>query len=778
MISSPYLRALCGAALGGLPMLVVRAAEPPCSEPWQSSEVQWLVAAVPAGAEAGARSNSIESALRRDPGAIGGDIITRSDSLSSTAAGETVLTGNVDVHFGTREIQADQLTYQRDSNTFNVSGAVRYRDSLVHLAGDSGHYGADGASFSHAQFEFLKQPGHGTAEQISLSPDNVLTLQRVTYTSCPAPRADWQIRARELVLDTNTSRGVGRGATVDFEGVPIAYLPWISFPLSEARQSGFLFPDVGTSGRSGASLGVPWYWNIAPNQDATFTPTYYTLRGAALGTEYRFLTDDSHGTLVANYLPSDRAYGGERNSVVALDQTQLGWNTRIDVVAESVSDTEYFEDFTLGSQSTSTPFLPRSVAVTHRDDIWNLKAQMTGYQTLDETLPLDERPYIQLPALSASALWAPLPWPAFKTGFDSELVDFTRATGETGWRLDARPQLGLDVTGPGYFLRPSIAWDYTRYALRDAATPDTSPTRSLPILDFDAGLQFERQGGPNALRNITLEPRLMYVYVPYRDQSGLPVFDTSTPDPNLIELFRPNRFVGLDRIGDANAVTLGLTTQVFESASGVRYLSATVGQSYYLQAPRVTLPAEPTDVTGTTGATGAAGTPMSNQTSSLIGQLILTAWRHWNLQIDAASNSTLNALERSEVTVQYLASSKQVANVSYRYEQGQLEQADVSTAWPIGGHWDAYARAVYSLRDRESIEDFAGFQYHGSCWGVRLVAQRSVSTRTGERDTGVSVQLELNGLSNVGSGVSAFLEQSIRGYSASSGPPLSQTPTL
>jgi LPS-assembly protein len=192
----------------------------------------------------------------------------------------------------------------------------------------------------------------------------------------------------------------------------------------------------------------------------------------------------------------------------------------------------------------------------------------------------------------------------------------------------------------------------------------------------------------------------------------------------------------------------------------------------------VTLPAEPTDVTGTTGATGAAGTPMSNQTSSLIGQLILTAWRHWNLQIDAASNSTLNALERSEVTVQYLASSKQVANVSYRYEQGQLEQADVSTAWPIGGHWDAYARAVYSLRDRESIEDFAGFQYHGSCWGVRLVAQRSVSTRTGERDTGVSVQLELNGLSNVGSGVSAFLEQSIRGYSASSRPPLSQTPTL
>lgn len=747
-------------------MLVVRAAEPPCSEPGNGSATQWL-AALPTAAAA--RANPLESALRRDPGAIGGDIITRSDVLNGTEAGETELTGNVDVRFGAREIQADRLTYERDSNTFNVSGTVRYRDPLVRLEGDSGHYGIDGASFSHAQFEFLKQPGHGSAEQISMSPGNVLTLRRVTYTSCPAARADWQIRARELVLDTNTSRGVGYGATVDFEGVPIAYLPWISFPLNEARQSGFLFPDVGTSGRSGGSIGVPWYWNIAPNQDATFTPGYYTLRGAALGGEYRFLTASSHGSLVANYLPSDHAYGSERNSVIALDQTQLGWNTRLDVVAESVSDTEYFEDFTLGSQSTSTPFLPRSVALVHRDDIWNLKAQMTGYQTLDVTLPLDERPYIQLPALSASALWAPLQWPAFRTGFDSELTDFTRATGETGWRLDARPQLGLDVTGPGYFLRPSVAWDYTRYALRDAPTADTSPSRSLPILDFDAGLQFERQGSAAALRNVTLEPRIMYVYIPYRDQSNLPVFDTGAPDPNLIELFRPNRFVGLDRIGDANAVTLGVTTQVFESASGVRYLSATVGQSYYLQRARVTLPAQPTNPLGTAS---------SNATSSLIGQLILTAWRHWNLQLDAASNTTLTGVERSELTLQYLASSRQVANLSYRYEQGQLEQADVSVAWPIGGHWDAYARAVYSLRDHESIEDFAGFQYHGSCWGVRLVAQRSVSTRTGERDTGVSVQLELNGLSNVGSGVSAFLEQSIRGYSASARSGPTQAPTL
>ena len=739
-------------------MLVVRAAEPPCSEPGNGSATQWL-AALPTAAAA--RANPLESALRRDPGAIGGDIITRSDALNATEAGETELTGNVDVRFGAREIQADRLTYERDSNTFNVSGTVRYRDPLVRLEGDSGHYGIDGASFSHAQFEFLKQPGHGSAEQISMSPGNVLTLRRVTYTSCPAARADWQIRARELVLDTNTSRGVGYGATVDFEGVPIAYLPWISFPLNEARQSGFLFPDVGTSGRSGGSIGVPWYWNIAPNQDATFTPGYYTLRGAALGGEYRFLTASSHGSLVANYLPSDHAYGSERNSVIALDQTQLGWNTRLDVVAESVSDTEYFEDFTLGSQSTSTPFLPRSVALVHRDDIWNLKAQMTGYQTLDVTLPLDERPYIQLPALSASALWAPLQWPTFRTGFDSELTDFTRATGETGWRLDARPQLGLDVTGPGYFLRPSVAWDYTRYALRDAPTADTSPSRSLPILDFDAGLQFERQGSAAALRNVTLEPRIMYVYIPYRDQSNLPVFDTGAPDPNLIELFRPNRFVGTDRVGDENGLTLGLTSQTFDTASGQRYLSATIGQAVYFEPARVTLPGQALQ---------------SVNTSSLIAEVILTAYHNWNLQFDIASNPNVSAVAQDQITLQYHPSNQQVANLSYRYRAGQLAQIDGSVAWPVASHWDAYARAVYSFLDNPSatpavrpgsIEDFAGFQYRGACWSIRALWQRSISTRTGIQSNGVSFQLELTGLSSVGSQVTSFLEQSIRGYSSS-----------
>jgi LPS-assembly protein len=779
MSSSPHLRALWGAALSCALPLATRAADGPCIEPWESPPVL-LAAAAPV-----TPLPSLFGPARHGPN---GDITYSADDFTATADGLTELTGNVDVHMGDREIQADRLTYDRNTENLTAVGAVRYRDPVVLLQGDTGHYNDQGADVSHGMFEFRNQPGHGTAEEISMTPDKVIRLQRATYSSCPKSRSDWLINARDLTLDTNAGRGVGHGASVDFEGVPILYLPWISFPLSSARQSGVLFPSFGSSSLSGAFLGVPWYWNIAPNQDATFTPTIYSTRGVDLGAEYRLLTEATRGTFDGNFMPEDRQTGTDRSFVKLLDRYQLGWNTRIDTTIENVSDDAYFEDFTQGTESTSTPFLPRSIGVTHRDDIWTLRAEMVAYQTIDNTLPVDERPYIQLPRLSADGLWSPKNWSQLQTGFDSELVNFTRAgcnpcpvngactvpnacnlsnaplepnANVNGWRLDAMPRVGLDFSGPGYFLRPNVGWEFTQYALRDEDGGESSPQRNLPILSVDTGLQFERLSDSGGTRSITLEPRAMYVYIPYRYQDQLPVFDSAIPDPNLIELFRPNRFVGIDRVGDENGLTLGLTSQTFDTASGTRYLSATIGQAIYFQPTRVTLPGQALQ---------------SVSTSSLIAEVILSAYHNWNLQFDIASNPAVSSIVQDEVTLQYHANNQQVANLSYRYRSGQLAQIDASTAWPIASHWDLYARSVYSFFDDPtatpavhpgSIEDFAGFQYRGACWNIRVLWQRSISTRTGEQSSGVSFQLELTGLSSVGSQVTTFLEQSIRGYSSS-----------
>jgi LPS-assembly protein len=698
-----------------------------------------------------------------------GPITYSSEQVTAERDGRITLSGDADVHMNDRRIQADRMVYDRNTSEISVSGKVRYSDPTVQVQGDTGHYGNEGAQFTHAQFQFLTHPGRGTADELSMTPDNIVTLRGVTYTSCPRQRTDWDIRARELRLNTNISRGVARGARVDFEGVPVMYLPYLSFPLSDARQSGLLFPNVGSSSRDGLILGVPWYWNIAPNQDATFTPTYYSDRGLDAGVEYRFLSAHDSGTFDGNLMPHDSRYGAERNFARLLNRLELGNNTRLQADLESVSDTEYFEDFAQGSQSTSTPFLPRELSLVHRDDVWTLGLEASSFQTLDNTLAIDDRPYQALPRLTAAADWSPAGAPLLRLGFGSELVnyqrsacagwcldalgedlaDFPRGVDVDGWRLNAQPHLGLDISAPGYFLRPDVAWDFTQYALRGAGPDDPDPTRSLPVVSIDSGLKFERLQGANDAHTITLEPRAMYVYIPYRDQADLPLFDTATPDPNLIELFRPNRYVGVDRIGDANEVTLGLTSEMFSTATGSRYLSATIGQSLYFTPPRVTLPGE----------------TLGKHNSGLIGQIDLAAYRNWNVLLDAASNAAVTRIEQAQAQLQYRASGAQVANIGYQYRDGQFEQLSASAAWPLLAHWDVYARAVYSLLDHASIEDFAGFQYRGACWGLRVVWQRSVSTRTGERDTGVSVQLELTGLSNVGSQVDTFLQQTIRGYS-------------
>jgi LPS-assembly protein len=779
------------------------------------------------------------TSILKPPGTLGlTDNVTFTSDNSSTdfVTGQSTFNGHVDVHMGDRELQSDQLVHDGDSNSMKAQGHVRFSNPIVMVQGDTGYYGDEGALFNHAQFQFLRQPGYGNADQFAWAPDNVVTVRNVIYTSCPPPHADWRIRARELRLDTAAGEGVGRGALLEVEGIPILYLPWISFPLSDARKSGFLFPEFSTSSPNGATIATPWYWNIAPNQDATFTPTVYSLRGLDMGAQYRFLSAANAGTINGNFLPDDqRMNEANRSYVRLLDRLKLPANTRADLNFENVSDTQYFEDFTQGTESTSTPFLPRSLSIMHRDDIWNLRAQLLSYQTLDTVNLIEyQRPYEALPRISASGLWSPQRLPLLDFSLDSELVDFTRScsfpaappattdptdpgaapplppaslpcpsftdaefplsSAVNGWRLNVRPQIGLDISGPGYFFRPSAALDLTKYQLHDAQYQlgdapyqfrsasdfSDSPQRTLPIVDVDTGLQFERMTGAGDGRSVTFEPRLMYVYIPYRDQNHLPVFDTATPDLNTIELFRPNRFVGIDRIGDANSLTVGATTQWFDNASGTRYLSATLAQAFYLQPPKVTAPDE---------------TLQPRTSSSMIAEVNLTAYHHWNIQADVASSPSVSRIEQAEVMTQYLANNKAVVNIGYLYRYGVLQQIDGSAAWPVSHHWDIYARAVYSLYRASavtendaptqtetvitpavhpgSIEDFAGFQYHGSCWSMRAVAQHSISTRTGASDTGVSFQVELTGLSNVGngvgtgSGVSTFLEQSIRGYSAS-----------
>jgi LPS-assembly protein len=316
--------------------------------------------------------------------------------------------------------------------------------------------------------------------------------------------------------------------------------------------------------------------------------------------------------------------------------------------------------------------------------------------------------------------------------------------------MDVAPRVGFDWSAPGFFKRPSAGYRYTQYSLEDTAPgTDDSPTRSLPFASLDAGLVFERQSGSHGQRRMTLEPRALYLYTPFRDQSELPMFDTGLPDLNLVQLFRANRYVGADRVNDANQVAFGLTSRLFDSASGAQYIAASVGQVYYFEKPRVVLPDEPV---------------ATRDTSDFIAQVSLSAYKDWNIEAGLQWNPEDTRSERSQVRLQYRPGNDRVVNLAYRAQRDRLEQADVSGAWPIGSRWNVYGRAVYSLRDNSMLDRFAGLEYKACCWRLRAVARRSISNREGTQSTSFYLQLELNGLASVGN-ADAFLEHTIRGYS-------------
>jgi LPS-assembly protein len=707
---------------------------------------------------------------------------------------------------GDRQFKADQVQIENKKNV-KGQGGVDYTDPLVHILGSGGDYSPEaGANFKDAQFQLLQRPARGAAQTLNLTPEGILHLRDVKYTTCPVGDYSWQLNASDIKLDTRAKEGEARDAKIEFKGVPILYLPWISFPLGDERKSGFLYPTPGYASRSGIVLAVPYYWNIAPNMDMTAEPIWYSRRGIDLGGEFRYLEPSTRGDLSWHFLPNDTVFHGTRSMLRLRNTADLIDNLRFTVDAANVSDTQYFQDFSQGPEGTSTAFVERRATVSYRDPHWRIDGEAQQFQTIDSTLAEINRPYARVPSLTASADYGWGPGSLVRYGFDSELVNFDRDISHgtncapngtfvspcvRGWRLDVMPVVSLNLNEPGYFFRPAIAYRATQYQL-DNTQPgeDRSPSRTLPVASVDTGLQFERDLGPAAKRKLTLEPRLLYLYVPYRNQSTLPVFDTALPDLVPVELFRTNRYVGADRVSDANQVAMGLTSRLLDGRDGRQFISVTFGQIYYFETPKVVLPFE---------------TPQSGTRSNFITQFAINAFQDWNSNIGLQWNPQASQFERADVNIQYKPAVDKVINLAYRFERGTIhpasqcniidatgtssvelaaaqysqagicgfEQFELSAAWPITDRWRAFGREVYSLQDKQPLETFAGFEYGSCCWRVRFGARRYISrrplqsTETGPQDTAAWLQLELKGLAGVGSASDTFLIDEIRGYSPS-----------
>ncbi|MCU0975621.1 MAG: LPS assembly protein LptD [Steroidobacteraceae bacterium] len=674
-----------------------------------------------------------------------------SDGAEFGRSGEGRLLGHVVVRQGSRTLTAETATFNAETRDFQVEGSVEYRDPRLLVGGDKGNWSSTaGGVFTGTRFELPERPARGTAGRLQLTPNGDLGLEDVLFTTCPAGNDDWLLLAGSIDIDREAQQGTGRDVKLEFLGVPILYLPWISFPAGPARKSGFLFPSIGTSSRSGFEFGIPYYFNLATNYDARFEPRYLSRRGLELGGEFRYLTQRSRGKLDGSFLPSDDLANRDRSYLHLDHVTDLTDRLRLTAAGENVSDDQYFEDFRSGVEGTSVTQVERHAGLQWLGEGWRVEALAQDFQVIDQRIDALDRPYARLPQVVGSARGR-LGLLGLHAEIEGEAVYFDRNAGVTGARLDLAPRLSLPLGGAGWFLEPSAAWRYTGYALDGTeAGADDAPSRDAPILALDAGLVFDRLATRDGRLSQTLEPRVLYTYIPFRDQADLPVFDTGLPDLDLVQLFRSNRYVGADRLGDANQLAYGITTRLLQTDSGRQFLAATIGQKVYLQSPRVTLDDE---------------APERRASSDVVGELELNAYRNWSLRLATQYDTDASSTVLSRFGLQYRAARDKVVNVGYRYREGRIEQWEASAAWRFSPRWSAFGSRVYSLKDDQGIDAFLGVEYASCCWRLRLVGRRYLSNRTGEQDTSLTVQLELNGLSSVGN-TDAFLERGIRGYSA------------
>jgi LPS-assembly protein len=661
------------------------------------------------------------------------------------------MSGGVVLRRGDRLAGADQASFDPERRALNLTGGVRYEDPDSLVLSDSAEFAYDSGRirFEGAEFEVGPTNARGAANVLEINQEGRLQLAEVNYTTCPPESNDWIIEAGEIELNTKSGVGKARNVRLRFQGVPILYTPYLSFPITDARKSGVLTPEIGSTGRSGNELSIPYYWNIAPNYDATITPRLLTDRGLQVGAEFRYLFESSDGDLEVEYLPDDNKFNDNRHQLKYEHQTLFanGWRNLIDI--RDVSDNQYFEDLGGSLSISSITHLNRSVAFDFFGENWALLGRAQGFQTIDSAIPPEDEPYKRLPQIYARGYW-PESMLGLTYGLDTELVYFDRDVGVTGWRLNAAPQAALPIEKPGWFVIPAVVVDHTRYNLQHTSPgQDQQPSRTVPIASLDAGIVLERVMNSEERRVHTLEPRLLYVHVPFREQDDLPIFDTIVPDLNLVQLYRKNRFLGVDRIADTDQVSVGITSRVIDVGSGRELISATIGQALYLSKQGVTLPGE---------------SPIVSDSSDFIAELRFPLYDNLNFDIGHQWSGGNRGTTQSEARLQYRPQANKILNLAYRFRRESLEQADVSWSWPLSQSWNFVGRYKFSLRDDETLEQFYGLEYESCCWGIRLVGRRHISTRDGTQDSSIGLQLVLKGMTSVGTKADRLLERGILGY--------------
>lgn len=763
--------AACLCAAGVFP---VQAAEPPAA-----------AANTPAPGTLRLRLDTQLAAPGRGAASADRPAIVRAERIQVQPGDSLLAEGQVEFRRAGAVLRADRVSYRVADDQVHAQGQVRISRDGVIYSGPELQVQLERFEgwFAQPRFDLQRIGAGGTAERIEFRDAEHARAWQARYTSCPrddGTTPDWQLSMRRLDLDLAANEGVAEGAVLRFLGVPILAAPTLSFPVTNERKSGWLPPNVNLDNRSGLDLSVPYYWNIAPNRDATLTPRILARRGVGGEAEFRYLEPRHAGTLTLDAIPNDRVAGRARWALRAEHASDWpvdeGWlaGARLSWKGVRVSDDDWWKDFPRQTTSLTPRLLSQAGGLERPLRLGPLQGTLYGrlshWQVLQSTDAI-QSPYQRSPQLGLR-LQADA-WHGLEGALETEFNRFTLPTDAgatagrpTGSRWHGIAQVSRPWRGTGWWLTPSASLHATVYDTDGRG----GASRVLPTVSVDAGAVFERRtqlfGQP--LRQV-LEPRLHYVRTPYRDQSGLPNYDSAGKDFNITSIYADNAWSGIDRVSDSHQLTLGATTRLVRDSDGAEVLRLGLVQRLLLDPERVT----PDD----SQPTQQAAAPLSRKLSDvlLLGSTQLVP--RWTFEGTIRFNADTQRAVRSVMSARYSTSDFRAVSASYRYTRGQAEQIDIGWQWPLtaaargpaasgsgcGGRLYGVGRLNYSMLDSRITDSLLGLEYDAGCWIGRVVAER-VSTGRSEATTRLMLQLELIGLSRLGSNPLRVLKDNIPGY--------------
>ena len=727
-------------------------------------------------------------------------IVLRAQTLTGRPDHEFAAEGNAEFRRGGMVIRADRLSYDPPSDLAIALGHV-------HISRDGNIYTGPELQLKVQRFEgffvnpvyhFSRTGAGGSARRVDFIDEQRSVALGATYTSCPNDGPDgpvWQLSTARVSMDFTKNEGVAEGAVLRFYGVPILAAPRLSFPLTDDRKTGWLPPNVTLDTKSGLQVSMPFYWNIAPNRDATFTPSLSTRRGPGLESEFRYLEPRHAGEVKLNLLPNDRVTDRSRYALSAQHESEFDNATRVQLRVLQVSDDDYWKDFPRDVSALTPRLLASDLQITRPFSgsfgNWAGYARVQRWQVLQTADPTTriEAPYERMPQLGAR--YEGRAGTGFELNLETEFNRFTNPDNPngpplvpgaavpaylarpTGMRVHALGSVSRPYITPGWSVIPKLALNAAAYSLDSNAAvgQERSPSRVIPTWSVDSAWVFERDTRffGRAVRQ-TLEPRLLYVNTPFRDQSRLPNFDASAKDFNVDSIFSDNAFSGIDRVSDAHQVTAGLTTRVLDPDTGAEALRLGLAQRYLFRDQRIT----------------PDGLPLTRRFSDLLLLGSTTLVPNWTLDASLQYSPDIRRLTRSVVGARYSPGPYRTVSATYRAARGLSEQVELAWQWPIygpqpepgratrrltegsagsscNGSWYAVGRLNYSTLESRFTDAVAGVEYDAGCWIGRIVATRSSTSRS-EATTRLLLQLELVGLSRLGTNPLQVLKDNIPGY--------------